>query len=119
MDIENYTNRSPYPMLHLLREASVERAVAAVGDSGGDLPPQYPHSARLWGTPAGGRMLWQSTSPDLRIGNEFDRLAGPDIEAAPCGCADVTARRVQFDAGQRRHEFDLREIRARVPGFSQ
>jgi hypothetical protein len=28
-DIENYTNRSPYPMLHLLREASVERAVAA------------------------------------------------------------------------------------------
>ena len=27
--IENYTNRSPYPMLHLLREASVERAVDA------------------------------------------------------------------------------------------
>jgi hypothetical protein len=27
-DIDNYTNRSPYPMLHLLREASVERAVA-------------------------------------------------------------------------------------------
>jgi hypothetical protein len=32
-DIENYTNRSPYPMLHLLREASVERAVAAVGNT--------------------------------------------------------------------------------------
>jgi len=28
--IENYTNRSPYPMLHLLREASVARAVASV-----------------------------------------------------------------------------------------
>ena len=27
-DAENYTNRSPYPMLHLIREASVERAVA-------------------------------------------------------------------------------------------
>lgn len=27
-DIENYTNRSPYPMLHLLREDSVARAVA-------------------------------------------------------------------------------------------
>jgi len=26
--IENYSNRSPYPMLHLLREASVSRAVA-------------------------------------------------------------------------------------------
>jgi uncharacterized protein len=31
-DIENYTNRSPYPMLHLLRESSVERAVATMGD---------------------------------------------------------------------------------------
>lgn len=28
-DITNYTNRSPYPTLHLLREDSVERAVAA------------------------------------------------------------------------------------------
>ena len=31
-DIENYTNRSPYPMLHLLREASVERAVSSMDD---------------------------------------------------------------------------------------
>jgi len=28
-DITNFTNRSPYPMLHLLREASVARAVAS------------------------------------------------------------------------------------------
>jgi hypothetical protein len=28
-DIDNATNRSPHPMLHLLREASIERAVAA------------------------------------------------------------------------------------------
>ncbi len=28
-DITNCTNRSPFPMLHLLREASVDRAVAA------------------------------------------------------------------------------------------
>ena len=28
-DIENYTNRAPYPTLHLLREDSVERAVEA------------------------------------------------------------------------------------------
>lgn len=28
-DIENFTNRSPYPLLHLLREASIERAVEA------------------------------------------------------------------------------------------
>jgi uncharacterized protein len=32
-DIENYTNRSPYPMLHLLREASIERAIEAVPDT--------------------------------------------------------------------------------------
>jgi len=31
-DIENCTNRSPYPMLHLLREASIERAVAGMPD---------------------------------------------------------------------------------------
>ena len=28
-DISNFTNRSPYPTLHLLREDSIERAVAA------------------------------------------------------------------------------------------
>lgn len=28
-DAANYTNRSPYPMLHLLRESSIEQAVAA------------------------------------------------------------------------------------------
>jgi len=28
-DIENYTNRAPYPILHLLREDSIDRAVAA------------------------------------------------------------------------------------------
>jgi uncharacterized protein len=28
-DISNYTNRSPYPTLHLLREASIDRAVEA------------------------------------------------------------------------------------------
>jgi uncharacterized protein len=38
-DIENYTNRSPYPMLHLLREASVARAVA-----------NFPHLERIGDT---------------------------------------------------------------------
>ncbi|WP_236105600.1 DUF1415 domain-containing protein [Pandoraea fibrosis] len=28
-DAENYTNRSPYPILHLLRESSIDRAVEA------------------------------------------------------------------------------------------
>ncbi|SEO45346.1 hypothetical protein SAMN02800692_0855 [Luteibacter sp. UNC138MFCol5.1] len=32
-DITNYTNRSPFPTLHLLREASIDRAVAAFPDA--------------------------------------------------------------------------------------
>lgn len=35
-DAANYTNRSPYPMLHILREESVSRAV----DS-------YPHAEKI------------------------------------------------------------------------
>ena len=31
-DAENYSNRSPWPMLHILREESVERAIAAYAD---------------------------------------------------------------------------------------
>ncbi len=36
-DVENYTNRSPYPMLHLLREASLERVIANYPDTD-DIP---------------------------------------------------------------------------------
>jgi hypothetical protein len=32
-DVTNFSNRSPYPILHLLREDSVERAVEAVPDA--------------------------------------------------------------------------------------
>lgn len=31
-DAENYTNRSPYPVLHLIREESLERAIASYPD---------------------------------------------------------------------------------------
>ena len=31
-DVENYTNRSPYPTLHILREASLARAIDATPD---------------------------------------------------------------------------------------
>ena len=36
-DITNYTNRAPYPTLHLLREESIDRAVAA-----------FPHAERIF-----------------------------------------------------------------------
>ena len=32
-DVENYSNRSPYPMLHILRESSVSKAVALHEDA--------------------------------------------------------------------------------------
>jgi len=32
-DVENFTNRTPYPTLHLLREASIDKAVAAYPDA--------------------------------------------------------------------------------------
>jgi hypothetical protein len=32
-DLGNYTNRAPYPTLHLIREASIARAVAAYADA--------------------------------------------------------------------------------------
>jgi len=32
-DVSNFSNRAPYPVLHLLREASVDRAVAAYPDA--------------------------------------------------------------------------------------
>ncbi|NLQ18912.1 DUF1415 domain-containing protein [Marinomonas sp. M1K-6] len=38
-DVSNYTNRSPYPMLHLLREASVDKAIEFYGDTA-EIPNQ-------------------------------------------------------------------------------
>jgi len=32
-DIDNYTNRSPFPILHLLRESSIDRAVESFPDA--------------------------------------------------------------------------------------
>ncbi|MFT5209991.1 MAG: hypothetical protein ACI9CE_001714 [Flavobacterium sp.] len=34
-DAENYSNRSPYPMLHILRESSLESAITSFGDTAG------------------------------------------------------------------------------------
>jgi hypothetical protein len=55
-DIENCTNRSPYPMLHILREASVARAVVAVGDSS-EIYRRNIRTLRALG-PDGWRRLW-------------------------------------------------------------
>jgi hypothetical protein len=57
-DIENYTNRSPYPMLHLLRESSVERAAAATPDVAA-IPARNIETLRRLGY-EGWRRLWNA-----------------------------------------------------------
>ncbi len=48
-DPANYTNRSPHPMLHVIREASLERALAAV-DAPENIPERNIELARRLGT---------------------------------------------------------------------
>jgi uncharacterized protein len=57
-DIENYTNRSPYAMLHLLREASIDRAVAAFSDAA-DIYERNIETLRRLGH-EGWRRLWSA-----------------------------------------------------------
>ena len=54
-DIENYSNRSPYPMLHLLREASVERAVTSYPDVA-KIPEQNIETLKRLGHEGWGRL---------------------------------------------------------------
>lgn len=69
--IENHTNRSPYPTLHLLREASIEAAVASLPDAA-DIYLRNIETLRRLG-PAGWQRLWTATegappSPGARMG---------------------------------------------------
>ena len=50
-DPANFTNRSPLPMLHLLREASVERALGSVDDPA-SIPDRNIAALRAMGVPA-------------------------------------------------------------------
>ncbi|HEX4328404.1 MAG TPA: DUF1415 domain-containing protein [Burkholderiales bacterium] len=59
-DIENYSNRSPYPTLHLLREESIERAVEAMPDTDAIYENNIETLKRLG--PAGWRALWGNGS---------------------------------------------------------
>lgn len=56
-DIENYSNRSPYPTLHLIRESSIEQAVAAFPDAA-DIYEANMETLRRLGH-AGWLKLWQ------------------------------------------------------------
>ena len=56
-DVANYSNRSPYPTLHLLRESSIERAVAAFPDAADIYDNNIATLERLGH--AGWRALWR------------------------------------------------------------
>lgn len=55
-DIENYSNRAPYPTLHLLRETSIAKAVAAFPDAAGIYGRNIETLRRLGH--AGWKQLW-------------------------------------------------------------
>ena len=57
-DIANFTNRSPYPTLHLLRESSIDRAVAAFPDAADIFERNIETMERLGH--AGWQKLWTS-----------------------------------------------------------
>ncbi len=59
-DMQNYSNRSPYPMLHLLREASITRAVDGYPGID-DIVPNNMRTLRTLGV-AGWQKLWTDKS---------------------------------------------------------
>ncbi len=61
-DIENCSNRSPYAMLHLLREASIDRAVAAFPDAA-EIYERNIETLRRLGH-EGWRRLWLADAAD-------------------------------------------------------
>ena len=57
-DIANFTNRSPFPTLHLLRESSIDRAVAAFPDAAEIFERNVETMEKLGHE--GWRMIWMS-----------------------------------------------------------
>jgi hypothetical protein len=62
--IENYSNRSPYPILHLLREASIARASASMADTDG-IYRRNMETLRALGA-EGWRALWDDKDCDKK-----------------------------------------------------
>ncbi len=58
-DMQNYTNRAPYPTLHLLREASIDKAVAAFPEAETIFQRNITTLEKLGS--AGWRALWETS----------------------------------------------------------
>ncbi len=59
-DVENYTNRAPYPIFHVLREASVAQAIAAYPDTY-DIPTRNIALMKQMGAAAISQLLRKSS----------------------------------------------------------
>ncbi|MDP5293227.1 DUF1415 domain-containing protein [Oceanimonas sp. CHS3-5] len=64
-DAANYTNRAPYPTLHLIREASMEKVLADYDDPE-SIPERNIRFARRKGSDFFARLLAQCTQPPSR-----------------------------------------------------
>ena len=72
-DVTNNTNRSPYPMLHLLREASMDLAVAALPEA---------------------RMIYQKNMATMRrLGVRMGARGSPHSDRPPEPRSDVSDER--------------------------
>ena len=67
-DMENYTNRSPYPTLHLLRESSVDKAVAAFPEADQIFEKNIETMKKLG--PEGWKKLWQNEAANDPLHNK-------------------------------------------------
>lgn len=72
-DISNFTNRSPFPTLHLLRESSIARAVAAFPDASAIFEKNIETMHRLGAN--GWNSLWRENTlvPRVEENKESDR----------------------------------------------
>ena len=71
-DIENHTNRSPYPTLHLLRESSIESALAGVAD------PDAIYQKNILTLRTLGRAGWEALWSGDRCGDAADSADSTD-----------------------------------------
>ena len=91
-DIANCTNRSPYPTLHLLREASIDRAVAAFPDAAAIYERNIETLRRLGHE--GWRRLWTPTrASELVVPATGRSSTRPSRREGPCRRPCALARR--------------------------
>lgn len=97
-DIENYTNRAPYPILHLLRESSVERATQAFPDAA-DIYERNQETMRQLGHDGWSKWMQEQTPPSDATG-ATDATNATDV-SSPSRSGNPAAARMPYRAPSR------------------